>query len=223
MDNIDSVDSMLRNTSPGVDPRFRSDRKGNPLEQAIAVAQGGLSEAEVFNLVNNAGVSKEFVNLPDKLKSIVIDGLSGLWKIDRLGRDVERKDKEVVGSAAEMKHVVEENSESIKRSHHGAVMEWLPHSTNSLVKAAIEKDAEKRRMYKDGVMSPPDGYVRKLNSVSYDYKERKSNIQDQSKREGVGAYLTGTRDSDLGAMRSIIFQRVGMVVAAIEPTSEKTK
>lgn len=223
MDNVDSVNSMLRNTSPGVDPRFRSDRKGNPLEQALAVAQGGLSEAEVFSLVSNAGVSKEFGNLPDKLKSIVVDGLSGLWKIDRLGRDVERKDKEVVGSANEMRHLVEENSEQIRRSHHGAVMEWLPLSTNFLIKAAVEKDAEKRRVYKDGVMSPPDGYIRKLNSVGYDYKERKPNIQDQSKREGVGAYLTGARDSDLGAMRNILFQRVGMVVAAIEPTSEKVK
>lgn len=213
---------MLGNLFPDVDPRFKSDRKGNPIEQSFAVARGELSEGEVFGLVSTAGVNKEFDSLPDKLKLTIVDGLSNLWKIDRVGRSVEEKDKKIVGSVNEMKHLVEENSGQIKRQYHSATLEWLPHSVNSLVKAALEKDSEKRRVYKDGVMSPPDGYIRKLNGVGYDYRERRTNIPNTTDRERVDTYLTGARDSDLGSMRSLLFQKVAMVVAAVEPISENS-
>jgi len=220
---VDNVDSMLENLYPGVDPRLRTKRQGNPIEQGLAVARGELSEPEVAGLVASAGVSKEFNDLPIKSKLLVVDGLSGLWKINRIGSDVERKDKENVGSLEEMKRVVNEDSGQIERQYHGSTLGWLPHSVRPLVQAVSEKDSEKQKNLKNGVLGIPHDYIRKLTSVGYDYRERRSNISKASDRERVDAYLTGDRESDLGTMRNLLFQRVASVVAAIKPVAEGAK
>jgi|GEM_PF-5907824 len=221
MEQVDSVDAMLETISPDVDPALRSDREGNPLEQALAVGRGELTSVEILRLVTTAGVNKEFDTLPDKLKLTIADGLSNLWKIDRLGRKVENKDGEIMGKIDEIKRLVEAKLDGIKASYHNTLTDWLPHSVRSLVKCAIESDPEKWSVSRDGVMSPPDQYIRKLRRAGLEYEENRAYIKDPAKRENIGIYLSGERETELGTLKNLLYGNVAGVIEVVKPNLAK--
>jgi hypothetical protein len=213
---------MLGDLYPGVEPAFRQGRKGNPLEQAIAVSGGELTEEEIFNLLDNAGVTKEYEELPETVKSLVRTGLFGLWRVDRLGRHIEENDKAILGKAKEMADLVEENSERIERDYHAITSEWLPISVDSLIKTASEENPLKRRSYENGVIIPPDDYIRKLRNVGYEYSENTHNILNDNKRNEINFYLNDDRESNLSSARKIVNTDLGEVLSEIGSAHEKS-
>jgi len=219
MANEVTVDAMTSVLLHDVDSRFRVNRKGNPVEITYAIDHGVLTEAEIHDLVTSAGVGKEFTTLPDgSSKELVKHGLSSLWKIDRIGSSVENKDREVVGSVAEMRASVQQNLDEIRNAHHSAMRQWLPASVSSLVRAATEEDPNKRMFYKNGVMAPADGYTRSLVGVGYEYKEKSPNIREPSDKDRVNTYLK-SREVDTQTMKDILNRKLGMALSTLQPDS----
>jgi hypothetical protein len=220
---MEGNDQMLGDLYPGVNEHLRQGREGNPLEQAVAVGKGEITEAEIMHLVDRFGVLQEYNKLPDKLKPLVNTCLSGLWKIDKIGRGVEGKDESIVGSVGEMKSIIRNDSDEIKRNYHGNFSEWLAPSVSYLVKAASENDPKRSKSDKDGVMIPTDNYIRKLRTVGIDYRETARNISDTVRKDKVVNYLNSERENDLGMMKKFFSGEMNSAIDAIGPIPEDSK
>lgn len=162
-----NLSQMLRGVSS--DERIVAERKGNPLEQLLAVAGRQLTESELYELIHKSGVDKGvFDGLPDKTKEVVVGGIYKLWKIDKFGRIVEESDKGIFEPMTAMVALFEERS---RAKNYAVGGDWLAEATGYLIKGAIEQDKERRREKLDKAYGLPDAYGRWLSRSGDEYKE----------------------------------------------------
>lgn len=207
---------MLEDLLPGVHPALRKDRKGNPMEQTFAVGAGELTEGEIGELIDSAGVSEEYKALPDKHKELINTSLADLWKINRIGREIGDGDLEKVANT-ELKYLVENGYYSITE-------DWLPFSVNSLVKFASEKDDKARKEYKMKAIEPASDYARTLQRIGTNYYEELPRIPDASERGRVKNYLEGEREDNMREMLNTAYRgRMGDALAIIDSSFQENK
>lgn len=169
------------------DKRIAAGRRGNPLEQLLAVAGGQLTESELYELIYRSGVDKGvFDGLSDKTKEVVVGGIYKLWKVDKFGRDIEEADRSTFGSVREMTNVIEERS---RAKNYAVGGDWLAEATGYLIRGATEQDREERREELGKAYGLPDAYGKWLSRSGDEYKEVGDRKLTGGGLERVKAYL----------------------------------
>jgi hypothetical protein len=184
----------------------------------------------VFRLFERAGVADRIAELPKERFEIVADGVVALWKIDSIGKHIERKDEEKIRGSEKSSESVNEavrkrvkgELEEIGRSYHG-FNEWLPESVRQLVKTALEKDSKKMYLHKEGIMFSPDHYIIRLRNSGRFYQDVISGVYPPEERASMDTYIKTEREESLHQMRTTFNVRLGNVVAGLQPLPQINK
>ena len=188
-------------------------------------------EDKVYRLFEQAGVVSEIAKLPEERFEIITDGVVALWKIDLIGRYIEKGDEEKIRgsdkspeSANEaLRKQVKRELEGIGLNYHGVVKEWLPESVKLLVETALEKDPKKMYFHKEGIMFSPDHYITKLKQAGEYYKDIISGMYPPEERVSMDTYIAGEREESLYQMRTTFNNKLGSAVAALQPLPQENK
>jgi hypothetical protein len=178
---------------------------------------------KVLDLFKRAGVVEEIGKIPEDRLNIVTDGVVALWKIDSIGRGVEKMDEEKLQGSEKspetandaVRKQVKGELDEIGRNYHGVIKEWLPESFKLLIGVALEKDPKRMSQLKEGVMFGPDHYVTRLNNAGEFYKNVISGVYPPEERDSMDKYLAGEREESVYQMRSTFNTRLSGVIASL--------
>lgn len=182
---------------------------------------------QVFRLFEQAGVINEIGKLPEKRFAIVTDGVTVLWKINSMGKFVEKMDKERIRGSEKSPESV---NEAVRKQVEGELQqirnnsrEWLPASVKQLVETALEKDPKKMYLHKEGIMFGPDHYITRLKNAGDYFKSIISGVYPPEQRTSMDKYISSEREESVYQMRSTFNNRLGNVVAALQPLPQESK
>lgn len=153
-----------------------------------------LPEATLYGLLDKSGINaRDFDELDSVVKERLELGLSKLWRINKIGTEVEEEDKEIARPIARLTEIVEDR---LKAKAFAAGEDWMEESTRKLVELAKMKTEpeEERRQKAVKVLDIADAYWTNLQRGEGDLEDytQRNLLGDEANR--IYTYLGQRRD-----------------------------
>lgn len=160
-----------------------SEHEGHVWERIFAAANGEITSTELDNVLAMVGKTSDFEALTQELKELVVEAISKVWTIDKMGVRIQMKDADFF-----------RDSEGFSRAHMdieylaGRSADWNLHAIEGVLNAAAAKEIEAKKSACEETWGWVDMFINDVVAKAGDiYHE--VHLDSGDKRLEVEAYL----------------------------------